>query len=102
MGDFGDLKKKKKSSKKKAAFDIEAFEKEVSHLKFSRTTKLTVHRSKVARTTKTETETAMLTSTGNSVTMSLVATTMTMRMTLLPSWAMKHGLAQTEITHIPK
>ena len=30
MGDFGDLKKKKKSSKKKAAFDIEAFEKEVS------------------------------------------------------------------------
>lgn len=31
MGDFGDLKKKKKSSKKKAAFDIEAFEKEVSN-----------------------------------------------------------------------
>ncbi|KAI5455047.1 translation initiation factor eIF-2 beta subunit [Naganishia albida] len=29
MGDFGDLKKKKKSSKKKAAFDIEAFEKEI-------------------------------------------------------------------------
>lgn len=32
MGDFGDLKKKKKSSKKKAAFDIEAFEKEVSQV----------------------------------------------------------------------
>jgi translation initiation factor 2 subunit 2 len=30
MGEFGDLKKKKKSSKKKAAFDLEAFEKEVS------------------------------------------------------------------------
>lgn len=29
MGEFGDLKKKKKSSKKKAAFDLEAFEKEV-------------------------------------------------------------------------
>jgi translation initiation factor 2 subunit 2 len=30
MGEFGDIKKKKKSSKKKAAFDLEAFEKEVS------------------------------------------------------------------------
>jgi len=29
LGEFGDIKKKKKSSKKKAAFDLEAFEKEV-------------------------------------------------------------------------
>jgi hypothetical protein len=29
LGDFADLKKKKKSSKKKAAFDMEAFAKEV-------------------------------------------------------------------------
>lgn len=35
MGDFGDLKKKKKSSKKKAAFDIEAFEKEVSSFRIA-------------------------------------------------------------------
>ena len=31
--DFSDLKKKKKSSKKKAAFDLEAFEKELNESK---------------------------------------------------------------------
>lgn len=42
------------------------------------------------------------TSTGNLVTMSLVATTMKMQMTPHLSLVMKRGSAQTEITHIPK